>query len=127
MNFVYPFLMLFVPGLIAVCVHDKAFVHITRENWQSTLCKYLIYSFVIMTAVSFIMYLQQPLRTVSFSPWTEIPSTKTHSNVNEARFVFKYSLLAGAAAVMLPKVWENRHSIFKPISKRGSVEIGDDE
>jgi hypothetical protein len=80
-----------------------------------------------MTAVSFIMYLQSPERTVSFSPLTDIPSTRTHSNINEMRFVFKYSLLAGVAAVILPKIWENRHSIFKPISKRGSVEIGDDE
>jgi len=119
MNLFISFLMLFVPGIIAVSIHNKKLIHITRDNWQPLLWMYLLYSFGIMFAVNFVMYLSFPFRTVSYSPWT----IWTTSHVLMASFIVKYSLFATAAALALPKLWGCRH-YFK---KRKSFKIEDDE
>lgn len=120
MNLFISFLMLFVPGIIAVSIHNKKLIHITRDNWQSLLWMFLLYSFGIMLVVSFVLHISFPNRTVSFSPWT----VWTTNNVFQASFVFKYSLFATAAALILPKLWERCHHFLKA---RKSFKIADDE
>jgi hypothetical protein len=109
MDFFVPFLMLFVPGLIAICIHEKTLVRFTRENWQPLLWKYLFYSFAIVLAVYFVIYLDYPERVLSFS----LSAEEAHSNIQMASFVLKYSLLAVAAALLLPKVWAGLYNRFK--------------
>jgi len=123
MNIFISFLMLFVPGIIAVSVHNKKLIHITRDNWQSFLWMFLFYSFGIMFAVNFIMYLSSPGRTVSYSPWMLLAS----NNVLQVGFIFKYSFFATAAALSLPKLWERRHYFLKMLKERKSFKIADDE
>ena len=123
MNLIIPFLMLFVPGIIAVSVHYKQLINITRENWQPMIWTYLIYSFAIITSVNFVMWLSFPSRTISFSPWA-IWAT---SNIYSASFVFKYSFFATAAAVVLPKLWDRRQKMLAFIKKRKQYKIPDDE
>jgi hypothetical protein len=120
MNLFISFLMLFVPGIIAVSVHNKKLICITRDNWQSMLWMFLFYSFGIMLVLSFLMYIILPDRTVSFSPWT----VWTTSNILQSSFVFKYILCAAAAALGLPKLW---HYFLKIIKERKSFKIADDE
>jgi hypothetical protein len=115
--------MLAVPGIIAVSVHDKQLIHITRDNWQSIIWKYLLYSFGIVFAANFVMYLSSPGRTISYSPWT----LWTTNDIFHAGFVSKYILLAVIAAVGLPKVWERRHYFLNIFKKGESFKIADDE
>ncbi|MDR0221115.1 MAG: hypothetical protein LBI54_06915 [Lachnospiraceae bacterium] len=122
MNYVVPFLMLFVPGLIALCIHEKALVRFTRENWQHLLWQYLFYSFAIVFTVYLVMYLDYPERLVSFSPLSE-----AHSSPLLVSFVVKYSLLATAAAWLLPKVWAGRHKLRDFFKNVKSYKIPDDE
>jgi hypothetical protein len=123
MNLFVPFLILTVPGIIAVSVHNGRLVHITRGNWQSFVWMYLIYSFGIVFIVNFIMWLSYPQRTISFSPWV----AWTTSHVLSAGFVVKYSLVATAAALVLPKLWARRNRLSKFVNKRRSFMIPDDE
>jgi hypothetical protein len=115
--------MLAVPGIIAVSVHNKQLIHITRDNWQSIIWKYLLYSLGIVFAANFVMYLSSPGRTVSYSPWI----TWTTNDVLHVGFVFKYILLAVIAAVSLPKIWESRHYFLKKLNRGESFKIADDE
>jgi len=123
MNLFISILMLIVPGIIAVSIHEKQLIHITRENWQSLLWKFLLYSFGIIFIVSLVLYLRFPERTVSFSPWT----TWTSNNVYQVSFVFKYILFATVSALILPKLWGCRHSFLKKLKERKSFKIADDE
>jgi hypothetical protein len=126
MDFVVAFLMLFVPGLIALCIHEKTLVRFNRENWQPLLWKYLFYSFAIVFTAYFVMYLDYPGRRLSFSSQAE-----AHSNVLMVSFVVKYSLLAVASALVLPIVCKGLCSKSKPlldfIEKRKSYKIPEDE
>jgi hypothetical protein len=115
--------MLVIPGIIAVSVHNKRLIHVTRGNWQPLMWQFLLYSFGIMFVVNFVMYLSSPGRTVSYSPWT----LGTDNNVFQASFVFKYTLFAIAAALCLPKIWERRMDIIKKLKERRSFKIADDE
>jgi hypothetical protein len=115
--------MLVIPGVIAVSVHNKQLIHITRDNWQPLMWQFLLYSFGIMFVVNFVMYLSSPGRTVSYSPWT----LWTTNNVFQAGFVFKYTLFAIAAALCLPKIWERRHYFLNIFKERKSFKIADDE
>jgi len=123
MNLFIPFLMLAVPGIIAVSVDEKQLIHFTRDNWQSLLWKYLLYSFGIIFIVNFILYLGFPSRTVSYSPWT----LWTVNNIFHVGFIFKYILLATVSAVVLPKLWACRHVFLKMFKDRKSFKIADDE
>ena len=123
MNLFVPFLMLTLPGFIAVCVHKRQLIHVTRNNWQPLMWMYLLYSFAIVFAVNFIMWLSGPQRTISYSPWL----TWTTSNVLSVSFVFKYILFAVIAAAGLPKIWERRQKILAFLKKRKSYKIPDDE
>jgi len=123
MNLFISILMLIIPGIIAVSVHEKQLIHITRDNWQSILLKFMLYSFGIIFVVSFILYLRAPERTISFSPWT----VWTTNNVFQVSFVFKYILFATVAALVLPKLWERRYNILKKLKERKSFKIADDE
>jgi len=123
MNLFISILMLLVPGIIAVSIHEKQLIHITRDNWQSLLWKFLLYSFGIIFIVSFVLYLRLPERTVSFSPWT----IWTTNNMFQVSFVFKYILFATLAALILPKLWGCRHSFLKKLKERKSFKIADDE
>jgi len=123
MNLFISILLLIVPGIIAVSIHEKQLIHITRDNWQSLLWKFLLYSFGIIFIVSFVLYLRFPERTVSFSPWT----IWTSNNVYQVSFVFKYILFATISALILPKLWGCRHSFIKKLKERKSYKIADDE
>jgi hypothetical protein len=123
MNLFISLLILIVPGIIAVSIHEKQLIHITRDNWQSLLWKFLLYSFGIIFIVSFVLYLRFPERTVSFSPWT----IWTSNNVYQVSFVFKYMLFATVAALILPKLWGCRNSFLKKLKERKSFKITDDE
>ena len=123
MNLYISFLMLIVPGIIAVSVHNKQLIHITRANWQPLMWEFLLYSFGIMFVVNFIMYLSSPGRTVSYSPWT----LWTTNDVFHVGFIFKYSLFATSAALGLPKLWERRQYFLDKLKKRQSFKIADDE
>jgi len=116
MNLIVPILMLFVPGIIAVSVHNGRLIHVTRNNWQSMMWMYLLYSFAIIIIAYFVLFITDPPRTVSFSPWT----TETTNDVLHVGFVFKYTLLAVTGAFILPKI---RH-VF---TKRKTFKIADDE
>jgi len=108
--------MLFVPGIIAVSVHNGRLIHVTRDNWQSLIWKYLLYSFAIIIVAYFFMFLTYPERSVSFSPW----ATWTINNVLQVSFIFKYTLVAVAAALVIPKLWHL-------LTKRKKIKIADDE
>jgi len=127
MNLLIPFLMFFIPGVIAVSVHERRLIHFTRDNWQPLIWKYLLYSFAIFFVVNSVMFFNSPGRSVSYSPWT----TWTTNNVLQVGFVFKYTLFAVAAAFGLPKLWVRRHSIIENIlnviQKRKTFRIADDE
>jgi len=123
MNLFISFLMLAVPGIIAVSVDEKQLIRITRDNWQSLLWKYLFYSFGIVFTANFVMYLSFPARTVSYSPWI----LWTDNDVFHVGFIFKYILLATASAVGLPKLWERRNGFLKMLKDRKSFKIADDE
>jgi hypothetical protein len=90
------FLMLFVPGLIALRLHGIA--KVTKENWQSALLAYLVYSLLIIFIDYTVMFISYPIRTVSFSPWV----MQFHSNIYGASFVVKYTLVALVSSVGLP-------------------------
>jgi len=124
MNLFISILMLFVPGIIAVCVHNKKLIQVTRDNWQSLLLMFLLYSFGIMFIVNLIMYINDPGRSVSYSPWTKV---STINNVFQVSFVFKYTLFASVAAVVLPKIWVHRHNFLKWLKEHKSFKIADDE
>ena len=123
MNLFVPFLMLTVPGIIAVCVHSRQLIHITRKNWQPLMWIYLLYSFAIVFTVNVVMWLSFPQRTISYSPQI----TWATSNVLSAGFVVKYILFSAVAAFGLPKFWERRHKMLNLIIKRKSFKISDDE
>jgi hypothetical protein len=123
MNLFISILLLIVPGIIAVSIHEKQLIHITRDNWQSLLWKFLLYSFGIIFIVSFVLYLRFPERTVSFSPWT----IWTTNNVYQVSFIFKYILFATVSALILPKFWECCCSFLKKLKERKSFKIADDE
>ena len=91
--------MLLTPGLIAVRIlwHKRAANGIKREDYKFIACDYMIYSFLILLAVYCFMFFTYPLRTVSFS--AEI---RAISHILSASFVFKYSIVALLAAVVLP-------------------------
>jgi len=108
MNFFIPALMLFIPGIIAVSVHIGRLIHVTRENWQSLMWLYLLYSLAIVFVVYFIMFLSYPQRSISFSPW----ATEATSSVLHASFIVKYTLFASSSALCLPKLWEKRREIL---------------
>ena len=88
--------MLLVPGLIAVRILWSNRT-IAKTDYKFLICDYLIYSFMIQMAVYGFMFFTYPERTVSFSVgiWTT-------SHILSASFVFKYSVVALAAAVILP-------------------------
>ena len=92
-------LMQLAPGLIAVRMlwHKRATNGIERKDYKFIACDYLIYSFLIQLAVYGIMFITYPERTVSFA--VGIGAT---SHVLSASFVFKYSVAAIIAAVVLP-------------------------
>jgi len=125
MNLIVPMLMLVVPGIIAVSIHNGRLIHVTRENWQSLMWTYLIYTFAIVFVSYFIMFLNDPERGISFSPWTTgmIKTTERANDVLQVGFVFKYTLFAVAAAIILPKLWAKRHFV----TKRKKFKIADDE
>jgi hypothetical protein len=123
MNLFISLLMLVIPGVIAVSIHNKQLIHVRRNNWQPLMWQFLLYSFGIMFAVNSVMYFSSPGRTVSYSPW----SLWTDNNVFQAGFVFKYTLFATAAALCLPKLWERRMDILKKLKERRSFKIADDE
>ena len=104
-------------------MHNRQLIHITRKNWQPLMWSYLLYSFAIIFAVNFVMWLSYPDRTISFSPWAAWAT----SNIYAAGFVFKYSLFATAAALVLPKLWERRQKMLAFLKKRKSYKIPDDE
>jgi hypothetical protein len=115
------------PGVIAVSVHHKQLIHITCTNWQPLLWEYLLYSFAIIFAVNFVMFLSYPQRTVSFSPWI----TWAYSTIYFSGFIFKYSLFAIIAALGLPKLWEHRHELhtklYAWLKNLATTKIADDE
>jgi hypothetical protein len=115
--------MLFVPGIIAVSVHNKQLIRITRDNWQPLIWEFLLYSFGIMLAVNFVMFLTSPNRSVSYSPWM----LQADNNVLQAGFVFKYTLVAAVVAFVLPKLWEHYSYFFDKQKKRPQSKIEDDE
>jgi hypothetical protein len=107
MNFFVPLLMLSMPGVVAVSLHRGQLIRVTRENWQTLLWEYLLYSFAIVFTVNFVMFLSAPHRLVSYAPGT----AWTTSNILQAGFVAKYSLCAVAAACGLPQLWQHRREI----------------
>ena len=94
--FVIAFFMLFTPGLIALRLlwHKK---EIKKEDYRFLVCDYLIYSFLIQLAVYGFMFITYPQRSVSFAA-----GMGAVSHILSASFVFKYSAVALAAAVVLP-------------------------
>ena len=114
MNFFVPFLMLTVPGIIAVSIHEGRLIHITRDNWQPLLWKYLIYSFAIVFVFYLIMGLYSPSKTISYSPWT----AETSRNIFHPGFVYRYFLFTTAAAVGLPRLWARRRNIIEIAKER---------
>jgi hypothetical protein len=123
MNLFIPFLMLTVPGIIAVSVHDKQLIHIRRDNWQSIIWKYLFYSLGIVFTANFVMFLSSPDRTVSYSPCT----LWTTNDVLHVGFICKYIMLSVTSALVLPKLWERRNNFFNMFKKNESFKIADDE
>jgi hypothetical protein len=113
MNLFIAFLMLFIPGLISVRLHG--ITKITKDNWQTALFAYLVYSFTIILCVYGFMFVTFPQRVVSFS--------LAHGAIYSASFVFKYSLVALIVALALPRLrvrWLNR-------KKEPKLRIGEDE
>ena len=110
MNIFIPFLMLVVPGIIAVSLHEKKLINVTRENWQRLLWVFLLYSFGIMLSVCFVLWIDNTRNTISFSPWT-----LAGNHVLRVSFIVKYSILAVIVALILPWTWNIRNSIVSYI------------
>ena len=94
-------LMQLVPGLIAVRIlwSKRATSAIVPENYKFIACDYLIYSFLIQLAVYGFMFITYSERSVSFAI-----GVGAVSHILSASFVFKYSVVALAAAMVLPIV-----------------------
>ena len=122
--FLLSMFMLLAPGLITLRIlWNKN--EIKREDYKFIACDYIIYSFLIHTAVYAVMFITYPARFVSFDP-----GIVTGSNIIHASFVLKYSIVSLIAAVSLPafvprliRFWqgleENRK---KRITKKGEAE-----
>ena len=94
---IIPILMLFTPGLIAIRIlwRDK---EISRSEYIYVISDYIIYSFLIMLSVYAFTFITFPERTVSFT----IQQVPAHSHIYAASFVFKYSISALVASLILP-------------------------
>jgi len=91
-------LLLLVPGLISLRILWRG-KKINLPDLKFVISDYLIYSFLNMLAAYSFMFFSYPGRTVSFS--TKIEAT---SHIFLAGFVFKYSLIALLAAIVLPLI-----------------------
>jgi len=94
---IIPILMLFAPGLIAIRIlwRDKV---LSRTEFKYMISDYIIYSYLIMLLAYASLFITFPDRTVSFT----IQQIAVHSHIYSASFVFKYSILALVASLVLP-------------------------
>jgi hypothetical protein len=88
--------MLLAPGLIAVRILWRK-KEIRREDYKFIVSDYIVYSFLIHSAVYGSLFFTFPDRTVSFSA-----EVTAWSNILLASFVFKYSIASLLAALILP-------------------------
>ena len=100
--------MLLAPGLIAVRVLWKG-RDIGRKQLFSAVSDYVIFSFLIQMMTYGVMWFSFTDRTVSFSM-----NISAISHISSAGFVFKYSSVSFALAIVLPVVvssalikWQN--------------------
>jgi hypothetical protein len=108
---IIPFLMLTVPGLIAMRIH-KSKEELLAENRILLICEYMIYSLAIIFISYLFMFLTYPARTVSFS----LTQTYVSSGIYSASFVVKYSFISVLAAVLLAYVTDFALSLVLSIS-----------
>jgi len=116
-------LMLLAPGLISTRILWRS-KPITRGDYKLIASDYAIYSFLIMLVTYGFMFFTYPERTVSF-----VPGAEAMSHILSASFVFKYSLIALVASLILPafipwiaKIWrsleDNRNKGKTPTKKK---------
>lgn len=91
--------MLLAPGLISIRIlwNKKASKGLKIEDYKFIACDYIIYTFLIQTAVYGFMFFTYPERLVSFA--LNVYAT---SHILSASFVFKYSFMALTSALILP-------------------------
>ena len=88
--------MLLTPGLIAVRILWKG-REIERSKLFGFVSDYVVCSFLVQMMTYGVMWITYPERTVSFS--TNVLAV---SNITGAGFVFKYSAVSFAYAIVLP-------------------------
>jgi len=126
--FLIALLMLLAPGLISIRIlwNNK---DIKREDYKFLVCDYVIYSFLIHTAVYGLLTFTHPGRTVSF-----VTDVGAVSHILRAGFVFNYSVVSLAAAIVLPafvpwltKFWLNLEDNRSKRRERKNKEIDKNE